>query len=425
MIQAYNYMMQSNPVNRQVKYPANQRSDLRRVYKNIVNLSKNSPLYKINLSKENQEYTIGVKETALTLKAKLDGMLVPENTGFHEKTAVVSDERILSAKLLKEDTEGLPEIITVSVKTLADVQINKGKELLHSSRSLASGEYAFQAKVMDKTYDLTYVQPTRMDNIESMQNMVEYLNQSVPGINALIEDGAKSDYSRITVLSDMTGRFGDRNFSFEDTDLYQDSIVGFFGLNRVDQTPIYAQFELNGIEKQTATNAFTLENTLRISLHKAADKDVTVRIVPDSEKILTAVDSVLSTYNNLINLAKNRTLDSKEHIRATKLISEMKSLEKVYQDELESCGMKASDDGTLKLDDALAVQAAEDGGMENFFTKENGFVARLLDKAETIAINPMEYLDKTIVTYPNTEKISFRNPYITSMYSGLFFNSYC
>jgi flagellar hook-associated protein 2 len=137
------------------------------------------------------------------------------------------------------------------------------------------------------------------------------------------------------------------------------------------------------------------------------------------------VDSILETYNDIIRLAKDRTLGDQEHYRATKLLGEMKSLEDVYKEELEACGLTAKDDGSLVMDDALAVQAAQDGGIESLFTRENGFIARLLDKAEAIAINPMEYLDKTIVTYPNNEKNAFHNPYITSIYSGLFFSSYC
>jgi flagellar hook-associated protein 2 len=172
-------------------------------------------------------------------------------------------------------------------------------------------------------------------------------------------------------------------------------------------------------------NSFTLDNALRIMLQDISEQPVTVRIVPDSKKILNTVDSVLDTYNGLVKLAKDRTLGSTEHYRAAKLINEMKSFVSVYQEELIASGINASDDGSLSLEDSLAIQAAEDGGMESLFTRENGFITRLLDKAESIVINPMEYLDKTIVTYPDSEKKSFRNPYITSMYSGLFFNSYC
>lgn len=425
MIQAYNYMLEGLPVRREMRYPVSRRSELKKVYDDIVSLSKRLPFYKINLSRENQEYTIGVKETALALKARIKDMADTEVSGFKSKKATVSDERILSARLLSEDTAGLPEDIRLQVKSLAAVQINKGRELLRTSRSLSSGTYEFQAKIAEETYHLEYNQEERTENRETLQNMADFLNRSVPGINALVEAGPAKDYERLTIIADMSGRFGDKKITFDDSGAYNEGIVDFFGMNRMEQAPAYARFELNGTDRQTATNTFTLENTLRITLQDSGEQPVTLRLVPDSERILKAVDSVLNTYNDLVRLAKDRTSDSMEHYRAAKLIGELKSLEKAYQEELFACGIRASEDGSLSLEDSLAVQAAEDGGMESLFTRENGFIARLYDKADTIAINPMEYLDKTVVTYPDNEKNSFRNPYVTSMYSGLFFNSYC
>lgn len=425
MVHAYNYMLESYPVKKDTKYPVSKKSELKKVYDDIVNLSRRSPLYKINLSKENQTYTIGVKESALALKSVLHEMENSEVSGFTSKTVTVSDERVLSAQLLSEQTDGLPKVIELQVNALAAVQINRGRELLNTSRGLPPGEYRFRAKIGDENYSLSYVQEDRQENINTLTRMADYLNQNLSGINAMVDKGSSKDYSRLTIVSDLSGRFGDKRFSFEDTDIYQEGVVDYFGMNRMDKAPNLAWFELNGVDKQTATNTFTLENSLRISLNSTSEKPVTVKIVPDREKILTAVDSVLDTYNGLIRLAKDRTLGSKEHYRAGKLINEMKGLEQIYHDELEACGLKASEDGTLSLEEPLASQAAEDGGLESLFTRNNGFITRLLDKAENIAINPMEYLDKTIVTYPNNEKNTYRNPYVTSMYSGLFFNSYC
>ncbi|MDD3173000.1 MAG: hypothetical protein PHF63_04980 [Herbinix sp.] len=425
MIQAYNYLLENFPAKRAVMYPAKNRKELKKVYDDIVSLSKRSPYCKIDLTKENQEYAIGVKESALELKSKLNNILNPQISGFQSKTVSVSDESILSAKLLNENTENLPSTIQIQVNTLANVQVNRGKELMHSSYALPVGKYNFQVDVLEETYPLTFVQKDRVNNEESIKNMADFLNQSVPGINASVEKSNSREYSRILITSDMSGRFGEKNYTFEDTKLYGKGVVDFFGLNRMEKASACADFELNGVEKQTATNTFTLENTLHISLHNSAEQPVTLRITPDSNQILTAVDSCLSTYNSIIGLAKDRTLNNKEHYSASKLIGEMKSLEKLYGEELTACGIRALEDGTLKIDDSLAVSAAEDGGMESLFTRENGFIARLMDKAEAIAINPMEYLEKTIVTYPNNEKNSFNNPYVTSMYSGLFFNSYC
>jgi flagellar hook-associated protein 2 len=425
MVQVYNYMLESYPLRKDTKYPVSKRSELKKVYNDIVNLSKCSPFYKINLSKENQAYTIGVKESALALKSRINDMADEERSGFTSKAVTVSDESVLSAQLLSDNTEGLPDQIELQVNSLATVQINRGKELLNSSRGLPSGEYQIRARIGDESFSLNFVHEQRQENYDVLKKMVDFLNQNLTGINAVVDQGSTRDYSRLNIISDMSGRFGDKRFSFEDMDIYDVGVTDYFGMNRMDRAPSLAKFELNGSDKQTATNAFTLENTLRITLNNTSDKPVTVKIVQDSRKILSAVDSVLNAYNDLIRLAKDRTLSNTEHYKAGKLISEMKGLEGVYQEELEACGLKASEDGILSLEEPLASQAAEDGGMESLFTRENGFITRLLDKADTIAINPMEYLDKTIVTYPNKEKDTYCNPYVTSMYSGLFFNSYC
>jgi len=425
MIQAYNYLLESYPIQREVKYPAHKRSELKKVYNSIVNLSKASPLYKINLSRENQEFTIGVKETAIALKTKLDRISNPENSGFQSKSVAISDKNVISAELLSQDTEGFPENITFTVNCLASVQINRGKDLLQTSKALMPGEYHFRAMVMNETYELSFSHPQRTENGESLKDMAEFLDKSVPGINAVVEKGDKQDYNRIVIVSEKAAKSGENVFCFEDDGYFDVGVVDFFGLNRTQKAATSAQFELNGIPKQTMANTFNLENKLKITLHNTSEEPVNIKLVSDSEKILSSVDSVLTSCNNLLRIAKDRTLGNKEHYRASKLINEIKSLENVYKEELDACGLKADEDGILLLDNSLAVQAAQDGGMESLFTRENGFIARLINKADDITINPMEYLDKTIVTYPNSSNKSYCNPYVTSMYSGLFFSSYC
>lgn len=423
MMQVYNYMLESYPVKREVMYPAHKRSELKKVYHNIVDLSRRSPLYKINLSKENQEYTIGIKESALYLKARLEDMADPEKSGFAAKAVALSNEKVLSADLLSQDTEGLPESLEFRVSGVASVQVNAGKELLQISKGLQTGVYNFIAKVHDTAYPLTYVQEERMENKDTLKRMADLLNRSVPGISASIEQGSTSDYSRIVITSDQAGKNGEKAMSFMDEDYM--GVVDYFGLNRVEKASQAAQFSINGVERQTATNIFHLDNKLRITLNDTSEEPVSLRIVQDSNKILSSVETVLATYNSLIDIAQKRMTGNAEHYRATKLIGEMKSLKKMYEDELTACGIQADENGYLSIDDSLAIGAAQDGGMESLFTRENGFISRLIEKSESIAINPMDYLDKTIVTYPNTEGSNFRNPYVTSIYSGLFFSSYC
>jgi flagellar hook-associated protein 2 len=418
-------MLESYPIKREVMYPAHKRSELKRIYNNIVDLSRRSPLYKINLSKDNQDYTFGIKETAIELKTKLYGMEDPVTSGFESKSIMVSNENVLSAKLLQEDIEGLPENITFQVTSLASVQINAGKELLLISKGLPSGEYDFNAKIMDQNYKLHYVHEDRVENSEALRKVTEFINMAIPGVSATIERGNSTDYGKIVIVSEHAGRSGEPAFEFSDLDTYGMGVVEYFGLNRVDKPSGTSEFMINDVTRKTSTNTFNLEGKLRITLNGTSEEPVSLKIVPDSEKILSSLEDVLNTYNRLIRIAQNRTQDNVEHFRASKLISEMKGLEKIYSDELEACGIISDEKGYLSINDSLAVQAAIDGGMESLFTRENGFIARLKDKAEQITINPMEYLEKTIVTYPNREIKTFRNPYVTSMYSGLFFSSYC
>ncbi|MDF2537122.1 MAG: hypothetical protein K0S76_143 [Herbinix sp.] len=425
MSQVYNYLIESYQPNREINYRVNNRNELKRVYNNIVNLSKRSPLYKINLSKENQDYTIGIKETALVIQSKIGIMTDPSVSGFKTKATTVSNQEVLSAVLMKEDTDLLPELISISVQGLALAQVNKGRELFLPSRGLPSGSYEFRANVLDKSYRLSFNQTDRLENKDTIHNMADFLNESLPGITATVEQGSRQEYSKLVLTSDYMGRSGERTFSFAEQDFFQESIIEFFGLNRMEQTPSSAEFELNGMKKQTASNTFSIENTLQITLHRTSEEPIGIRIVPDKLQVMKGVDSFLHTFNGLIHIAKERMSEVEEHFGATKLLNEIKGLEKLYKEELESCGLKVMEDGRIDIEEALAVQASEDGGMESLFTRENGFIAKVREKAEAITINPMEYLDKTVVTYPDLTKTAYANPYMTSMYSGMLFNSYC
>lgn len=63
--------------------------------------------------------------------------------------------------------------------------------------------------------------------------------------------------------------------------------------------------------------------------------------------------------------------------------------------------------------------------LKTLFEEPDGLFAKLSHKMSDISLNPVDYVDKVIVTYPNTAKPGFTNPYLTSIYSGMMFSSYC
>jgi len=155
MIQAINNISSNQPVKR--RQAINRRYDRRRVYDNIINLNKSMPFYKIHLTKENREFSIGIKDAAFALKEKIKEMIDPDFRGFQCRTVDVSNEEILSAYPLEEDLSGLPENIEIRIKQLSSVQINKSRELLSTSRALAPGVYEFMAKAGSKVYNLIFI----------------------------------------------------------------------------------------------------------------------------------------------------------------------------------------------------------------------------------------------------------------------------
>lgn len=65
---AYNYYM-STYANKEVsRYDSHKKSDLRKVYNQIVKKNKESPLYKISDPEEAKRYAIDIKESAKSIQ---------------------------------------------------------------------------------------------------------------------------------------------------------------------------------------------------------------------------------------------------------------------------------------------------------------------------------------------------------------------
>ena len=86
--------------------------------------------------------------------------------------------------------------------------------------------------------------------------------------------------------------------------------------------------------------------------------------------------------------------------------------------------MNLNRDGSLELDEETFKHSVRDGSASKTASSLRGFAQSLLHKSNDIALNPLNYADKTIVAYKNPGK-TFASPYTMSAYSGMLFNSYC
>ena len=146
-------------------------------------------------------------------------------------------------------------------------------------------------------------------------------------------------------------------------------------MNNVVSRPSSASFEWNGETKETLGNTFVLGRSLEVSMYAPGDQAAQISYLPDSDKILDGVSGIIRFYNKLVDSTNNY---SGQTGQSPRLIREYSALNR-----------------------------------------------RLRKKNEEIKLNPMDYIQKKIVSYPDYGKPPKGYSYITSLYSGMLFNYYC
>ena len=102
----------------------------------------------------------------------------------------------------------------------------------------------------------------------------------------------------------------------------------------------------------------------------------------------------------------------------------MTGVVRIYNQTLSSNGININSDGLLEINPAKLKEASEEGTIIDSLTELSRFKNALQHKSGSVMINPMEYINKTIISYKNPSRPS-SDPYMTSLYSGMMYNSYC
>ena len=106
---------------------------------------------------------------------------------------------------------------------------------------------------------------------------------------------------------------------------------------------------------------------------------------------------------------------------ATKLFRDIASMTSRNQTALESAGLTIDENGYMHRTEDSDTNSAQ---IKSLFNDElSNFRKDIKRTTEKMTLNPLNYIDKTVVTYPNTTG-TYPNPYNPSKYSGLLFNDY-
>ena len=421
----YNHLITTYTPRELTKYDTHKPSELKSIVNKIAKLANESPTYLIKLSDAKQSYALGVKESAMKIHESIEELSDSSREGvFYKKKAFSSDAEKAEALIITDDMERLPEQFTLRINKLATTQINMSEQLNPVRLSLEGGTYKFRAKVADDVYDFQYNIKKQATNGEVMDGLASFINKANIGINVHIEDDEESRRRHMILESAMTGSVdGEPIFVFSDINSEKTGLTKYFGLNNIVSSPSGSSFFINGEEKHTLMNEFTIGKALRMKLKDSTGEDeISVVYHSDSEQILDRIRKFADAYNYMVDSTEEYGKTTKDYL---KLVKEMKQVMKPYTSEMESCGISISEDDRMSLDEALAIQAIDDGEMQKLFGEESDFVDKLLKKTDEIKLNPMDYVDKVTVTYPNYNSKGEGYSYITSLYSGMLFNYYC
>ncbi len=424
----YNHYLTSYSRSSVTKYDTHDKKELRNVYHSIVKLNKEAPLYLLDSSRESHAFAIGVKEGARELHnviASLGGL--KEDELLNKKAAFSTNENIVSAQYIGSAGGGaeIPSF-EVEVRSLAAPQVNLGNFLPSDSLELPPDTYSFDINIHNTNYEFQYKVTSNDTNKSLQEKLARLISNAGIGIDAIVE--TDDDLSALRLTSSATGTpIGKENiFTISDTHSSKASgSVEYFGIGQVTRPAANASLVVNGEEHTSPSNRFTLEKTYELTLNGISPVEgqtATVSVKDDTESLGENISKLVDGYNSFLDFAvQNKGRRTKN----ADLLKEMRGIASIYKDGLNHMGLQIKEDGTLSLNAATYTQSMEDGQAKHTVSMMQDFADSLFRKTTLISLDPMQYINNTMVAYKNPAKTHFATPYHTSPYSGMMFNSYC
>lgn len=423
---AYNNYLTTYTPKTLTRYDTHKKSELRNVYNSIVKMNKDEPWYLPTTSKATQNYAVDLKENARMLHntiAQLGGL---EKDGLlSKKSAFSSNEDVVSATYIGGEASDSISEFSVEVKSLASPQENMGLFLENESVDLESGTYSFDLSINDMNYEFQFAVGEEETNKDVQSRLVRLINNSGIGIkSSLIESEGKT---ALRLTSESTGLSLGKSEIFHISDDHtskNSGTVEYFGLDYVSRQPSNARFLLDGEERIVSSNHFTLGKVYEVEFKGISEENdpVTIGLKADVDSLTDNMTQLIGGYNSFMKAASSY-LETQS--KSSELVKEMKGIVSLYSSPMESMGLKMSDDGTLRINNDMMKRAASQASnVTETFSYMKDFSNSLLRKSDQISLNPMNYVDKTMVAYKNP-KHNFVSPYTTSAYSGMMFNGYC
>ena len=424
----YNHFLTSYASKDVTQSDTHKKDELRDIYKSIVKMNQDAPLYLLPKDGSAEESAISLKEEARQLSGTLSSLQGKGDDALSgQLTAYSSDEDVLSAVYIGSDDDA-PAAVSMHVDSLATSQVNTGTYLPDERTQLEAGNYYFDARISDQSYEFQFAISADETNRDVQERIARLINKAGVHLDAQVIQNESGD-SALQVSSQLTGLPSGKDQQF----IMYDSLSGdhhgvvpYFGLNQTTEEAANAEFEVGGVTRSSSSNHFTLNGAYDITLHKASEDaadSVTIGIKDDNAAMIDNIHTMVNGYNRFLSGISSINSSA---FRSQHILSQMSSIADHYRNELEPLGLTIQDDGQISLDEQLLTQSAEDpaSGLSAEFEPVKEFAGDINAKAKEFMLDPMKFADHPIVNYKNPGR-TLPNPYITSEYSGMMFNNYC
>ena len=420
-LQIYNHYLTTYDNKRTSRSHIHDRDELRHIYSDIQLKNRFAPLYLTDPSPQAIAYAVQLKESAETLKQTITTfgssdkqMLFSSKKAYSNTPELVEVEYASSA-----DKSSAPEHFHLEVKEFASPQINESSFLTSNQMVLMPPDnYSFDIITNKLHYELQF-SISDGETHEQLQNkLARLINHSDIGIHAkVLKD---KERTALQITSDAYGLpvQGNRHFAITDENTSQESgIVHYLGLNKSIHNATNTTYFLDGKERSSYSNSFPVYGNYRLTLNpESKAREAEVGLYPDMESLSYNIEGFVNCYNQFIHGIEhdeNAKVADNHH-----LLDEMKKLIGRHKGKIEKYGIEIQEDNTLNYlrDDSLSKMPDLDD--------LQSFGNQVLRKLHSIALDPMEYVSRAICAYSNPAT-SYINPYVTSIYSGMLFNSYC
>lgn len=420
----YSYYLSQYGNKSNSKYDSHTRTQLKNTYSKVVKINSQTPVYKLDLSTAAQKYAIDLKEHARALENITEDLSDgADGTMTFKKSAVSSNASAVNASYITDfGAASDDESFDINVKQLACSQLNTGNYLQPRSKHIKPGEYSFDLSINDVIYEFQF----KVDNSETTNNIqnkiARLINRSNIGLTANIKEDNLGN-TAINIESESTGINGTTPviFSIKSDDPNNQPLIDTLGLDRVTQYPANAIFDVDGDERSSMSNSITINKAYDVKLSKVTEEPVTISLKADADSIVESLNELVAGYNNLISVTND---ENNNHFQGTeKLQNEIASIARSYKKQLADSGLSLNKDGTISADKEVIINADNKDALSHIYESLNSFKNSIKEKAEDIALNPMDYVNNKIIAYKNPLR-SFPDPYNLSAYTGMMFNGY-